>query len=76
MSESNPYAPAAKSDEPTTSVEETNNESLEVPKGTVHEVLHWVGDDKEKAQIALDAEKDGAERVTLIHALEEILDEK
>lgn len=47
-----------------------------VPRGTVHEVLDWVGTDKARAQKALDAEKDGAERVTLISALEDVLNKK
>jgi len=70
MSETNPYAPQsdAKVEEPK-GLEETKTE-LEVPKGTVSEVLAWVGDDEERAEAALDAEKDGAKRVTLIHVLE------
>ena len=48
---------------------------LEVDLGTVAGVLSVVGDDKEQAQAALDAERekgDGA-RVTLISALEAIV---
>lgn len=73
MSESNPYAPQsdAKVVEPI-AVEDTKQE-LEVPKGTVSEVLAWVDNDKERAEAALEAEKAGAKRVTLISALEDAL---
>lgn len=42
----------------------------EVPDGTVEEVLAWVGDDKDRAARALDAELDGKDRTTLVEALE------
>jgi hypothetical protein len=77
MSESNPYA--AKSEAKPVAVEVEVNEAEkaeEVPTGTVSEMLAWVGDDKNRAQAALDAEKEGAERVTLIHALEDLLSDK
>ena len=41
-----------------------------VPDGTVDEVLAWVGDDPDKAARALDAEKSGKDRSTLVEALE------
>lgn len=49
--------------------------SPEVPSGSIKEVLDWVDGDKEKAQQALDAEKAGAERKTLVKELEELLDD-
>lgn len=78
MSETDPYAaPEASAEKVELSTDqEAAQEENKVPKGTVHEVLDWVGDDKDRAQAALDAEKEGAERVTLISALEEILDKK
>lgn len=45
----------------------------EVPEGSIKTVLAWVGDDKTKAQAALDAEQDGQQRSTLIKELEDIL---
>ena len=38
-----------------TETEETTEEK--VPEGTAKEVLEWVGDDKDRAQAALDAEE-------------------
>ena len=49
--------------------------SPEVPSGSIKEVLDWVDGDKEKAKVALDAEKDGAGRKTLVKELEELLDD-
>jgi len=46
-----------------------------VPGGTITEVLDWVGDDPARAQAALDAERDGANRSTLISQLESIAKE-
>jgi hypothetical protein len=45
----------------------------EVPEGSIKTVLAWVGDDKTKAQAALDAEQEGQQRSTLIKELEDIL---
>jgi len=86
MSESNPYAapednevvevPTAEETE-TASAPEPEvkaNDGEEVPSGTIKEVLTWVGEDKERAQAALDAEKaSDSERKTLVTSLEEIL---
>lgn len=44
----------------------------EVPEGTISDVLDWVGDDPERAQAALVAERDGQNRSTLISQLESI----
>lgn len=44
----------------------------QVPDGTVTEVLDWVGDDPERAQAALVAEREGSNRSTLIAQLETI----
>lgn len=47
----------------------------EVPEGTVDEVLAWVGDDKDRAQQALDAEEDSDKpRSTLVEALEALVE--
>lgn len=49
-------------------------EGSDVPEGTVKEVLAWVGDDKDKAQRALDAENaTGDPRKSLVAELEERL---
>lgn len=45
-----------------------------VPTGTVSEITDWVGDDKAKAQRALDAENANSKpRKTLVEDLEKIL---
>jgi len=46
-----------------------------VPEGTVQEVLDWVGEDKDRAQKALDAESSRDEpRTTLVSALEAVVE--
>ena len=70
----NPYAPKRKN--AAAEVQPKVEEKEEVLSGTVVEVLAWVGGDKNRAQAALDTEKEGAERVTLIHALEDLLTDK
>lgn len=45
---------------------------MTVPTGTVAEVLCWVGDDPDRAHEALDAERAGQDRSTLITQLEAI----
>jgi hypothetical protein len=41
------------------------------PSGTIEEVKAWVGDDPERAQQALNAERDGSNRQTLVAYLED-----
>lgn len=49
----------------------------DVPDGTVPEVLNWVGDDKERAQKALDKENENAKpRKGLVSSLEELLSDE
>lgn len=73
MSSTNPYAarPVAKKVEAVE--QEVIPEIEKVPQGTISEVLAWVDEDVDRAQAALDAEKNGAKRVTLISALEDIV---
>ena len=58
-------------------VENENTETESVPTGSTKEVLDWVGDDKDRARLALDEEeskgKDG--RKGLKNELHKILDE-
>lgn len=78
---SNPYAPkrqtakapktAQESTEPQESVEEST-EPQGVPDGPAAEVLEWVGEDKDRAQQALEAEEDGQQRVGLTRKLKEL----
>lgn len=42
----------------------------DVPDGKVDEVLDWAGDDPDRQRVALEAELEGKERVTVIEALE------
>lgn len=82
MSTSNPYEakPAvfdSAYDGGTSTTEEKAPEAPEksqVPAGTVKEILTWVGEDTERAQEALDAEIEGADRATLVKALKDLLD--
>lgn len=71
MSVSDPYAaPEVVETETKT---ETATETETVPEGTIEELLNWVDGNKERAQLALDAEKDGKNRKTVLTKLEEIL---
>lgn len=55
-------------------VEQAPADPNEVPQGTVNELLEWVGDDKDRAQLALDAENEKASpRSTAIDAFESII---
>lgn len=52
-------------------------ESNEVPVGTSAEIQDWVGDDKERAQRALDKENENANpRKGLVKHLESMLDDE
>lgn len=54
--------------------EEEGDLHPQVPDGTVKEIEKWVGDDKDRAQAALDVENDRSEpRSTLISTLEDIV---
>lgn len=67
MSTSNPYE--AKSDaEIAESV--TVDPLADVPAGTANEVLDWVGEDSERAKLALEKEQQGNKRKTLLTKLE------
>jgi hypothetical protein len=48
----------------------TTTKDSDVPDGTINEVLDWVGDDPDKAQRALDVERTGQNRSSLISQLE------
>lgn len=55
--------------------EPVKNEEPEVKTGTTKEVLEWVGDDKERARLALEhEEKDSSPRKGLVRELNEILE--
>ena len=56
---------------------QTTQSSNEPPDGTSAEVLEWVGDDKKRAQAALDKEQANEKpRVGLTSDLQDILDEE
>lgn len=82
MSSHDPFAPlagnAAGAPRETTQEAVSNqapgSSDPEVPKGTRAEVLDWVGNDKERAQLALAAENEtGEPRKTLVAELNELL---
>jgi multidrug resistance efflux pump len=52
---------------------EAPSESEDVPQGSVEEIKTWAGDDPERAQRALDAERAGQNRSTLVAHLEGIV---
>ena len=57
-----------------TSDEEDSSSSIDVPSGTTAEILKWVGEDKQRAQAALDKEKQADRpRAGLTGELEQIL---
>ena len=61
---------------PEAQVEESSTGGGEVPDGTTAEVLAWVGDDKERAQAALDKENaDESPRKGLTGELEKLLED-
>lgn len=61
---------------PSKNIEKREIEANRTPRGLTKEILAWVGDDKERAQRALDQEKaDEKPRVTVIKALEAILND-
>lgn len=77
----NPYAPRVKAPAATVAVEKTEEvqESVEtapepqgVPDGPAAEVLEWVGDDKDRAKAALEAEEADQQRVGLTKKLKEL----
>jgi len=47
-------------------------EETTVPEGPAAEVLEWVGDDKDRAKTALEAEEAGQQRVGLTKKLKEL----
>jgi len=70
----NPYAAGGgHTDAPVTRREVEEPQGPVVPAGNVSEVLEWVGEDQERAQLALDAEKAGHGRKTLLKQLKELL---
>lgn len=45
-----------------------------VPEGSVNTILDWVGEDKDRAALALKAEEAGANRASAVKKLNAILD--
>lgn len=81
--EHDPYAPHTDTPEASVEVEkeenvqepeETKEEAQGVPEGSAAEVLEWVGDDKDRAKEALDAEAAGQQRIGLTRKLKDIVD--
>lgn len=84
----NPYEPLStasenlKKDNSAEEVVETTEENTSadnsttenVPDGNISEINEWVGDDKDRAQLALDAENEQENpRKTLVKHLEEVI---
>lgn len=60
--------------QPTTEETPAANDKIDVPEGSIKEVLAWVGEDMDKAKAALEAEEAGENRKTLVTKLKEITD--
>jgi hypothetical protein len=45
----------------------------DVPSGSAAEILAWVGEDAERAELALKREEDGHQRKTVLKKLKELL---
>ena len=75
MSKKNPYAPKTLDTVKNTKGVVPRRSDTSVVDGTIKEILEWVGDDKVKAQEALDAEnsRDSA-RSTLVKNLTAVLE--
>jgi hypothetical protein len=56
--------------DPTSDSDDDSEEDDDVPDGTIQEVLEWVGDDSERAQRALQVERSGQNRSSLVSQLE------
>lgn len=70
----NPYK--AKSRKKSAPTPEPVEEKLVAPEGTIGAVLTWVGEDKDRAEVALEQEKaEDRPRKSLTAQLEEILDD-
>jgi hypothetical protein len=54
------------------SAEATEVSEDSVPEGPAVEVLAWVGEDKDRAKLALEAEEEGQQRVGLTKKLKEL----
>jgi hypothetical protein len=55
-------------------VEDPISDVIEVPEGSAAKILEWVGEDRERASAALEAEKSGQGRKTLVAKLEGLLE--
>lgn len=80
----NPYEPLSKASDNLKKDENPENESTDtvseeenvdgVPEGNISEINDWVGEDKDRAQLALDAENaQETPRKTLVKHLEEVI---
>lgn len=69
---SNPYAPKKKVVAKAVEKPADDEKSLEVPEGSISDIVDWVGDDKERAKLALEAEKAGKKRQSLMKTLKGI----
>jgi hypothetical protein len=65
-----PGDPTLEKDDDGVPIEKDSDDSDDVPDGTISEVLDWVGDDSERAQRALDVERTGQNRSSLVSQLE------
>lgn len=78
MSEHDPYA-APENAEPNVSYSQTDSTpsdpAASVPSGSVKEVIEWIGEDHERAQLALSAEDAEKPRKGVVNYVNELLGE-
>lgn len=69
---SNPYAPKKRPVNKPTPAKSEEPKELVVPEGSIADILKWVGEDEERAVLALEAEEAGKKRPSLMKTLKGI----
>lgn len=70
----NPYAPLDSVVEPEVEVVEVETEAIPEDVTTIKQILEWVGENKDRANLVLSSENESeTPRSTLIHKLEEVI---
>ena len=76
MSDSDPYAaPDVSYARETAAPKQEEAPKLQVPSGSVRDVTDWVGEDKERAKLARDAEDPDSPRKGVLKYVSELLGE-
>lgn len=70
--EESDYDKGLRESDTTSVIASETSEETSVPEGPAAEVLEWVGNDKDRAKVALEAEEAGQQRVGLTKKLKEL----